>query len=133
MAFTWTKDLETGNAQIDSEHKQLIRAADELVEACGQGKGSQELVKAVEFLSNYTQTHFSHEEQLQIKCNYPEYQTHKAWHQSFLNDFGQVAAKLKAEGATIALVAEVNTKVSQVLMHIKTMDTQLARYIQSKA
>ena len=50
MAFTWTKDLETGFAQIDNEHKQLIKAADDLVTACSQGRGRQEIAQAVEKL-----------------------------------------------------------------------------------
>ena len=53
MAFVWTKDLETGNIQIDNEHKQLVKAADELVMACSLGKGRQEIGKSIEFLSNY--------------------------------------------------------------------------------
>ncbi|MGI5984878.1 MAG: hemerythrin family protein [Clostridiales bacterium] len=131
MAFVWTKDLETGNALIDNEHRQLVKAADELVEACGQGKGRQEVGKAVEFLSNYTKTHFAHEEELQLKYKYPDYAAHKSWHQSFLKEFEDVAAKLKAEGATIALVADVNAKVSKLITHIKTLDLKLAQYIQS--
>ena len=31
MAILWTNDLATGNGQIDSEHKQLIKAASELM------------------------------------------------------------------------------------------------------
>lgn len=131
MAFVWTKDLETGHTLIDNEHKQLVKAADELVTACSQGKGRQEIGKALEFLSNYTKTHFAHEEELQVKCKYPDYSTHRNWHQSFIKEIESVAAKLKAEGANIALVAEVNTKVSQLITHIKTFDLKLAQFIQS--
>ena len=129
MAFTWTKDLETGNAIIDTEHKKLIQAADELVTACSQGKGRQEIGKAVDFLSSYTKTHFGHEEELQVKNKYPDYSVHKNWHQGYIKEIENVSAKLKAEGATIALVAEVNSKVSELLTHIKTFDKKLAQYI----
>ncbi len=129
MALTWSKELETGNAQIDNEHRQLIAAAAALLEACSQGKGRQELDSAVAFLSDYTKTHFAHEEALQQKYKYPEYAEHRAWHQSFLKDFAQVAAKLKTDGATISMVAEVNGKLGQVLTHIRTMDLALARFI----
>ncbi|NLH01595.1 MAG: hemerythrin family protein [Clostridiales bacterium] len=131
MAFTWTKDLETGYPLIDSEHKQLIKAADELVEACAQGKGRQEIGNAVEFLSNYTKTHFAHEEDLQVKNKYPDYAAHKNWHQAYVREIENVATKLKAEGATIALVAEVNAKVSQLIGHIKTADLKLAQFVKN--
>ena len=131
MAFTWTKDLETGNATIDNEHKQLVKAADALVEACSQGKGRQEIGSAVEFLSNYTKTHFAHEEELQVKHKYPDYTQHKSWHQAFIKEIETVMSKLKAEGATIALVAEVNSKISTLIGHIKTADLKLAKFIQN--
>ena len=133
MAFVWTKDLETGNTQIDNEHKQLVKAADELVTACLLGKGRQEIGNSIEFLSNYTKTHFAHEEELQTKYKYPEYAVHKSWHQGFVKDIEDVTAKLKAEGANIAVVALVNLKVTQLITHINTFDLKLAQFIQSSS
>jgi len=129
MAILWTNDLATGNGQIDSEHKQLIKAASELMEACGQGRGRQEIGHAVEFLSNYTKTHFTHEEELQQKFRFPGYAAHRSWHQSYIREIEAVMEKLKTEGPTIAVVAEVNMKLSQLLTHIKTADLKLAQYI----
>ena len=131
MGVVWTKDLETGNTQIDSEHKQLIKAADDLIQACGKGKGRDEISKAVDFLSNYTKTHFAHEELLQVKYKLPEYETHKAWHKAYVKDIEELAAKLKAEGATIAMVSAVNAKIGVLLTHIKTMDVNLAKHIKN--
>ena len=34
MAYVWSKDLETGNAMIDSQHKELIEAINALLAAC---------------------------------------------------------------------------------------------------
>ena len=133
MAFTWTKDLETGNAVIDNEHKKLIKAADDLLEACSQGKGRQEIGNAVEFLSNYTKTHFAHEEDLQAKYKFPDYIVHKNWHIDFVKEMETVANRMKEEGGTIALVATVNNKISQLLRHIRTDDLKLAQFIQSAA
>ena len=60
MAFTWTKDLETGNAQIDREHQELIRALNDLFAACSVGNGRSELSRTLDFLEQYTKTHFQH-------------------------------------------------------------------------
>lgn len=129
MAFKWTSDLATGNAIIDGEHQKLIKAADDLVEACSQGKGRQVIENAVEFLVSYTKTHFTHEEGLQQQYKFPAYQAHRAWHQDYIKKIEDVAAKLKTEGPTIAIVAEVNTRVSELITHIKTMDVKLAQHI----
>ena len=131
MAFKWTNDLETGNAIIDGEHQKLIKAADDLVEACSQGKGRQVIEDAVAFLVNYTKTHFAHEEELQQKSKFPAYQAHRAWHQGYIKKIEGVAADLKAQGATIAIVAEVNASISELITHIKTMDVKIAQHIKS--
>ena len=45
MAYVWSKDLETGNAMIDSQHKELIEAINALLAACATGKGRAEVAK----------------------------------------------------------------------------------------
>ena len=39
MRYELTKDLETGNAIIDGEHRELFRAVNTLMDACGKGQG----------------------------------------------------------------------------------------------
>ena len=39
MKYTLTKDLETGNTLIDTEHRELFAAVNNLMDACSQGKG----------------------------------------------------------------------------------------------
>ena len=38
MAYQFTKDLETGNRTIDSQHQQLIAAVNALLDACSKGQ-----------------------------------------------------------------------------------------------
>ena len=130
-SFAFTKDLETGNTLIDSEHRQLINAINQLLAACSQGKGRQELNAAVDFLLSYTKTHFSHEESLQITNKYPDYTPHKFFHTTFIAQITTVSGKLKTEGPTIVLLGEVNSKVALLLNHIKREDTKLAAFIRS--
>ena len=64
MIYKWSDDLLTGNTQIDTEHKELIKAINDLLEACSKGKGRAEIEKTVKFLSSYTKTHFTNEIQI---------------------------------------------------------------------
>ncbi|MDD3393566.1 MAG: hemerythrin [Clostridia bacterium] len=133
MAFTWTKELETGNIQIDTEHKQLIKAINDLLEACSSGKGRNEVIRTVDFLSQYTKTHFAHEQVLQQKFHYPDYVNHKKYHEDFIKVVDGIAIRLKAEGATIQLVGEVNMQVGNWLInHIKREDVKVAKHILSQ-
>ena len=53
MRYEVTKDLETGNAIIDGEHRELFRAVNTLLDACGQGQGRAALDPTIKFLLNY--------------------------------------------------------------------------------
>lgn len=133
MAFTWSKELETGNAQIDAEHKNLIQASNNLLAACANGQGRAELNKTMDFLQEYTKTHFSHEEALQLKFKYPDYANHKKLHQSFIRTVADVSTRLKAEGPTVQLVGEINRMLGGWLInHIKREDVKVAKHIQSQ-
>lgn len=133
MAFTWSKELETGNPQIDAEHKNLIQASNDLLAACAAGQGRTELNKTIDFLQEYTKTHFSHEEALQMRSKYPDYANHKKLHQGFIRTVGDVSAQLKAEGPTVQLVGEINKLLGGWLInHIKKEDVKVAKHIQAQ-
>lgn len=132
MAYQWSSDLETGNMQIDTEHKALIKAINDLLDACNGGKGRAEVEKTVNFLSSYTKTHFAHEEVLQQKYKYPDYNNHKKYHEGFIATVESIREKLLANGPSIALVGEVNLKVGDWLIrHIKREDVKVASHIKN--
>ena len=43
MSFEWTDQLSTGIAEIDSQHKIVIRKFNDLIVACRQKKGNEEI------------------------------------------------------------------------------------------
>ena len=65
MKYELTKDLETGNAVIDREHKELFGAVNRLLDACGKGQGRAAMESAIQFLLDYVDKHFANEERLQ--------------------------------------------------------------------
>ena len=80
MRYELTKDLETGNAIIDREHRELFQAVNQLLDSCGKGQGRASMEPAIQFLIGYVNQHFSHEEQLQQESGYPGMPAHKAFH-----------------------------------------------------
>lgn len=133
MAYTWTKELETGNTMIDSQHRQLIEAINKLLEACQAGKGRAELDKILTFLSSYTNQHFSDEEKLQQQYQYPDYQNHKKMHEQFRIVVRDLADQLRTNGPSIDLVGKVNSSIGGWLVnHIKSQDVKVAAHIRGK-
>lgn len=133
MRYQWSEDLATGNQQIDSEHKTLIKAADELVLAISSGQGQAELDKALYFLTDYTKKHFGNEETLQDKTKYPDVINHKSWHKNFINDLAMSVAEFTTKGASSLLVIDLNKKVSNLINHIRTEDKKLATHIKAQS
>ncbi|MDR1193872.1 MAG: bacteriohemerythrin [Peptococcaceae bacterium] len=132
MAYAWSKDLETGNALIDTQHKQLVQAINDLLDACASGKGRAAIEKTLDFLTNYTVKHFGDEEKLQLAHKYPDYANHKKLHDAFKVTVGDLSRQLKAEGPTIILVGKVNSSIGGWLInHIKREDTKVAAHIRA--
>lgn len=130
MRYELTKDLETGNVFIDNEHRQLFKAVNDLLDACSSGRGREGLQKAMTFLSNYVNTHFAHEEQLQQKNNYPNYTAHKAFHEKYKSDLNAVMAKIPVTGASVGDLMTFNDKIGVLVSHIRTEDKKLGQFLQ---
>lgn len=130
--YEWTKDLETGNKLIDQQHKQLIEAINNLLEACSKGQGKANVDKTLSFLSDYVVKHFADEEQLQLKYSYPEYGDHRKYHNGFKKVVQDIVDQYNNDGATLSLVISVNAKIADWLInHIKKEDVKLAAHIRS--
>jgi len=133
MAFTWTAALETGNATIDAQHKELIKAINTLLEACAKGQGRATLKETTDFLYQYTIKHFSDEEKLQLASNYPDYINHKRYHESFKKVVREINAQLNEQGPTIVLVGKVNSSIGDWLVnHIQKEDVKVAAHIRAR-
>ena len=133
MTYTWDSSLETGNQTIDEQHKQLVVAVNDLLKACRRGCGKRELEKTIDFLISYTVQHFHDEEELQKQSNYPDYLRHRKIHEDFKVVAANFAERLRIEGATVALVAEVYSSLGDWLLnHIKGDDFKMAAYLQSR-
>jgi hemerythrin len=133
MAYQFTKDLETGNALIDQEHRELFAAINRLLDACHKGAGRSEISTCVRFLQNYVDKHFSDEEKLQLESGYVEYMTHRLYHESYKVVVKNLSAKLERDGPTITLVSEVNTSIAGWLAgHIRSEDKKFAAYLKKR-
>lgn len=130
MAYQFTKDLETGNVVIDTQHKQLIEAINELLEACASGQGRAQIEKTSQFLLDYTKRHFGDEEKLQIQSQYPDYQNHKKYHEGFVVVVNEIVSELNATGPSIVLVGKINNAIAGWLInHITKEDVKVAKHI----
>lgn len=132
MRYEVTQDLVTGNALIDSEHRQLFAAVNDLMDACSQGQGRAQIQKTVQFLSDYVVKHFQDEERLQTQNSYPNYSMHKTFHDGYRRQLSTTAQNLLQEGPTVKALGDLNQVVGVLVSHIRTEDKRLARYIKEQ-
>ncbi len=127
--YEFTKKLETGNAIIDKEHRELIQAVNKLMEACSQGKGRTSMDETIKFLNNYVNQHFSHEEQLQKQSGYPGIAPHKAFHEKYKQTLKEITARISKSGPTIVELGKLNGHISVLISHISTEDKKLGAFL----
>ena len=133
MAYQWTADLATGNILIDNQHKELIRAINSLLDACSLGKGRAEIDSTLNFLQSYVNRHFSDEENLQMKSRYPDITNHKRYHAGFKKSIQDIVAEYQQGGASIAIVAKVNSFAAGLISHIRREDVKVAAHVKKTA
>lgn len=129
MKYELTKDLETGNSVIDSEHRELFRAVNRMMDACASGKGRSAVEPTVQFLLAYVDKHFAHEEQLQIQSKYPNYPNHRQFHEGYKATLHQLAQALPHDNITIADMAKINNHVAVLVSHIRTEDKKVGAFV----
>jgi hemerythrin len=132
MAYQWDSSLETGHEKIDNQHKQLIAALNDIIEAAKSGKGKDEIFRTLEFLTGYTIIHFADEEKLQLRYNYPDYFVHKHYHDEFKLTVKDLTQRLIEEGPTEEMITLVTTSIGDWLLnHIKGDDFRMAAYVKT--
>lgn len=126
-----TPDLETGNDLIDSEHRMLFDAINDLMDACSSGQGRNKIGETAEFLADYVDKHFSDEEDLQRKNHYPHYQAHHDFHVNYKRKIRELANSIRADGPSVKNLGEINAQASVLINHIRHEDKRLAAFLKN--
>ena len=132
MAYKWDSNLETGYEKVDNQHKQLVIAVNNLMEASAQGRGDKAVLETLDFLTGYAIKHFADEEQLQINYNYPDYLSHKRLHDEFKVVVGDLTKQVMEKGPTMEMIDIVSSTVGAWLLnHIKGDDFRMAAFVKA--
>ena len=130
MYAEFTDNLVTGNEMIDSQHKELIERMNKLLESCEQSNDKAVAVKTLDYLADYTDYHFSAEEQLQREIEYPGFAKHHEQHEAVRQTIKELDEMLEEEeGPSNAFVEKVQENiVNWFYTHIQGFDRSVAEY-----
>jgi methyl-accepting chemotaxis protein len=121
----WNKSLETGIELIDKQHMELFRQIEILLDSGNASRVNETL----DFLEKYIAKHFSDEQDMQAKSNYPKAAKHKKYHEAYKVTFHELKEKYIKEGPTITNNIAVNkTVIGWLKDHIMIQDKDFAKF-----
>lgn len=129
--IVWRETYSVGIQKIDDQHKVLISIINELYEAHKQGTSQTVIVEVLEKLINYTNYHFSMEEDLFTQYDYPQQKDHVDEHKYFV---GQVA-DLKQEsrkGNLLLSLKTIDFLKDWTINHILGTDMDFSSFLQER-
>lgn len=129
MVIKWNPSLAIGVPTIDQEHRELFARANRLVEAM-KASNLGEVARLMSFLGEYVVEHFRGEEELMLHHGYPRFALHKAAHDRFIADYGEMGKKLGIPGAMTFVAVQLSTWLGDWLSaHVSGTDRAFAEWL----
>lgn len=129
----WDESLSIGVPLIDEQHKKWIKLLSDVTAAIDAIQGPQRVAEALDFLLDYTDTHFATEEQAMTDHQYQELVVHRAKHEELKDTLADLEDEFKEDGATHILAESLNTFMANWLVgHIKEVDLKFGAFLREK-
>ncbi len=133
LGITFDRTLETGDPEIDEQHRELFHRIDQLLAASSETRTREEVGRMVAFLSDHVNHHFAAEERMMVVADYPETSAHMAEHARFVQEFGALSQEFQREGpSTVLIIRVVNRVTSWLRQHIYRTDRMLVEYLNGR-
>ena len=128
----WQNSYSVGIGLIDKHHMKLIDLTNKLFDGCMSGNEravcNNVFLEVLHEVVDYVNYHFSAEEKVMERINYPEYKAHKYQHETFIREVLNKADEFNS--------SKINTPLSFVhylrdwiLRHIAVTDKKLGKYL----
>lgn len=128
--YEWTESLSVGVPMIDTHHKELFAAFNDLSEAIENGTGGSYIKKLLVFMQYFTEWHFGHEESCAAKHKCAIAQTNQNAHAKFLQILSDLKKQYRESGASDEIARAAHAQLADWLVsHIMTIDTQIGHCV----
>ena len=92
----WHPGYESGNADIDREHRALFAVSNNLLNAIVNDRPREEIDRIIGILVNEVTSHFANEEAIQLSIGYPQAEEHARIHRSLVEKAVKLITDFKA-------------------------------------
>jgi len=127
MAITWKEEFNTGEPEVDKQHKILFKYLEDLEAHMDAGDINDQYVKTL--LNNigiFTRSHFCYEEICMRRVKCPVAAENKEYHAKLLDAYTRYCERFEIEGASDSLIQKLHDFLESWLVnHILKIDTHL--------
>ena len=127
----WTDEMSVNINEIDEQHKKLIKLINNLFNAMLEGKAQEIINKTVDDLIDYTEYHFTTEENYFENHSYPGFHNHKIQHSYFKDEILIFKNELLNGKSTVPMDV-FNFLKDWLTEHIMNSDKKYSKYLNSK-
>ena len=129
----WDESLSVGVDLIDEQHKMLIQKLSDLSSAFRMGEEQNKIIKTLEFMFDYTDFHFSSEENVMEENDYPGLEEQKKQHEEFKVTLNNILEDYREEGTTPEIATSINVfLLNWLIKHIMGTDSKLGKFLTEK-
>jgi hemerythrin-like metal-binding protein len=128
---TWCDEYSVNVEEIDIQHKKILELVNNLHASVENRLDKQELERLLIELVDFTRMHFTTEEQLMKKYDYPELVKHQNEHNILLQHLDNLVAAV-SRGKYPTFYSDYDVSSDWALIHISETDKRLGAFLNAK-
>ncbi len=129
---TWSDEFSVGIESIDDQHKRLVSIIKTLYYAITDGKASDVMDTIFNNLIDYSEKHFSYEEDLFKRYDYPDTENHKEEHTELKRQLIKLKNDIYSGTHFMSEVLLLKFLEDWLIKHILKTDKKFAPYLIEK-
>jgi hemerythrin-like metal-binding protein len=127
----WSDEYSVNVAEIDAQHKELLKLVNGLHAAVESCIGKDELKDKLINLTEFTRHHFATEEELMKQHDYPDLVRHHKEHRTLLRHMDELVAMV-SNGRSPTFYSDYDVSTDWALLHIEEHDRDLGHFLNAK-
>ncbi len=130
--ITWSDEFSVGIKSIDEQHKKLVSIIKTLYDALADGKASEVMDTIFNDLFDYSEQHFSYEEELFKQYDYPDTENHKEEHTELKRQLIKLKNDIYSGDNFMCEVLLLKFLEEWLIIHILKTDKKFGPYLIEK-
>ena len=131
MLIDWKEEWITGEARIDTDHRDMVQTINDIHQAVESGESRDSVLTILKFLVKLTYQHFSYEECLMIVTDYPDIDVHMDEHLNLHSIANILAYNIEVSNEAI-MTDTINFFEDWFVEHLENMDAKLGDFLKGR-